>query len=101
MERGSMEKLKFDKRLARRRGWLNSDESKAYADALPDVADKCWVEEDEAEDDLEAATASAETASSSPETATASPEAGAPAAPVSESTPTPTATPTPTPTREF
>lgn len=36
----SMENLKYDKRLARRRGWLDAREREQALEALPDVAPK-------------------------------------------------------------
>ena len=40
MDRKSLERLKFDWRLIRRRNWISSDELRRELDALPDVADK-------------------------------------------------------------
>ena len=59
MERGSMENLKFDKRLRKRRDWISPSDAEAYDAALPDVSDHRWVEETADE-------ASAEPAPSSP-----------------------------------
>jgi len=47
MEQGSLDKFKFDNRLRRRKGWLSDEESSAYVDSLPDVADKAASPEDE------------------------------------------------------
>lgn len=47
MERGSMDNLKFDRRLSRRRGWHADGELKAHEDSLPDVSDKRFVPEEE------------------------------------------------------
>jgi hypothetical protein len=81
MERGSMEKLKFDKRLARRRDWVDQSELSSHVDALPDVADKCWKEEQEAE---------GSTPEANPEaTPEATPAADPGVSPASESTPSP------------
>ena len=40
MDRKSLERLKLDRRLIRRRNWISSDELRRELDALPDVADK-------------------------------------------------------------
>ena len=40
MDRKSLERLKLDWRLIRRRNWISSDELRRELDALPDVADK-------------------------------------------------------------
>ncbi len=50
MERGSMEKLKFDRRLSRRRDWVSESALDAHVETLPDVADKGTSEESEAAD---------------------------------------------------
>lgn len=47
MEQGSLDKLKFDNRLSRRKGWLSKQEEAAYVDSLPDVSDKISTPEDE------------------------------------------------------
>ena len=47
MEQGSIAKLKYDNRLSRRKGWLSNEEEKAYLEALPDVADKIAMPEDD------------------------------------------------------
>ena len=40
MNNASISKLRVDRRLHRRRGWIADDELKRELDALPDVADK-------------------------------------------------------------
>ena len=40
MDRESLDRLRFDRRLQNRRGWLAPGELERHADALPDVADK-------------------------------------------------------------
>ena len=50
MEQGSLEKLKFDNRLSRRKGWLSKDENEANLQSLPDVSDKISTPEDEVEE---------------------------------------------------
>lgn len=47
MERDSLDKLKFDKRLRLRHGWSADQQTKDYLDALPDVSGKIAVESDE------------------------------------------------------
>ncbi len=50
MDLKSLERLKLDWRLIRRRNWISSDELRQKLDALPDVADKVApIEEDEGE----------------------------------------------------
>jgi hypothetical protein len=40
MDRKSIHKLKLDKRLIRRRGWISAEELERELEALPDVSDK-------------------------------------------------------------
>jgi len=40
MDRESLERLRFDRRLQNRRGWLGHDELDRHLATLPDVADK-------------------------------------------------------------
>lgn len=50
MDRKSLERLKLDRRLIRRRNWISADELRQELDALPDVADKAApIEVDEGE----------------------------------------------------
>lgn len=57
MERGSLEKLKFDKRLRRRQGWVSDRDIEDHLKSLPDVSDKIAVESDEsAEESAEQST---------------------------------------------
>lgn len=58
MEPGSIEKLKFDKRLRLRQGWSSKQETDKYLEALPDVSEKIAVESDEPEAEADAQTAS-------------------------------------------
>ena len=46
------QKLKFDRRLRKRRGWVSDQEVRGYEEGLPDVADK--VDGEEAEKDAPA-----------------------------------------------
>ena len=46
------QKLKFDRRLRNRRGWVSDQEVRGYEEGLPDVADK--VDGEEAEKDAPA-----------------------------------------------
>ena len=55
MKLADEEKLKFDIRLARRRGWLEPGEIETELSALPDVSDKIRPP-DEEEDEQEPAT---------------------------------------------
>ena len=41
------QKLKFDRRLRNRRGWVKDEDVQAYEQALPDVSEKAAAEEDE------------------------------------------------------
>ena len=41
------QKLKFDRRLRNRRGWVKEADAQAYEQALPDVSDKAAADEDE------------------------------------------------------
>jgi len=47
MDNDSTARLKFDRRLARRRGWVESEELEQELASLPDTADKIFVESDE------------------------------------------------------
>jgi len=47
MDRKSMTRLKFDKRLVHRRGWINKKELETELAALPDVANKIAPDEPE------------------------------------------------------
>ncbi len=40
MDRESLDRLRFDRRLQNRRGWLGPGELERHAQALPDVTDK-------------------------------------------------------------
>lgn len=40
MERGSLDKLKQDSRLASRKGWIEEADREAFVNSLPDVSDK-------------------------------------------------------------
>ena len=47
MDNDSTDRLKFDKRLAARRGWVEPAELEGELAALPDAADKAHVPSDE------------------------------------------------------
>jgi hypothetical protein len=49
MDRESVERLRFDRRLLRRREWVAEGEYEAYTEALPDVSDKMTRIGDEGE----------------------------------------------------
>jgi uncharacterized protein YidB (DUF937 family) len=40
MDRRSLERLRLDRRLIRRRGWISKQELSAELEALPDATDK-------------------------------------------------------------
>ena len=40
MDKESVERLRFDRRLQRRTGWLETTDMEAHLDALPDVSEK-------------------------------------------------------------
>jgi hypothetical protein len=71
MDRESMERLRFDRRLMRRREWVDEAELEAHVEALPDVAGKIASDDE--------ASAGAE--------APAEPASGAPSEPGGSSTP--------------
>ncbi|MDH4017094.1 MAG: hypothetical protein OEV20_07140 [Actinomycetota bacterium] len=77
MNLDDMEKLKFDRRLEQRRGWLEPGEREAHLESLSDASDKIH---DGSEPEAPAAPAPA----ASPE-ASAPPAAAAPAPPVAPS----------------
>lgn len=47
MDNDSTARLKFDRRLARRQGWVESEEFEQELASLPDAADKIFVPSDE------------------------------------------------------
>ncbi len=51
MNTEAQNKLKFDRRLHRRKGWLSKEELEAELDALPDSAGKAHVGDDQSEVD--------------------------------------------------
>ena len=46
MDRKSIEQLKLDRRLLRRKNWISEDELKRELEALPDVSHKVATEDD-------------------------------------------------------
>jgi hypothetical protein len=55
MDRETISKLRLDKRLIHRRGWISPDDLDREIEALPDVADKIAQQgDDEAEPKAEA-----------------------------------------------
>lgn len=63
MDRESVERLRFDRRLSRRRGWVDEAEAAQALDALPDVSEKMTTAAElEAEEAAAAEEASAEEA---------------------------------------
>jgi len=69
MERGSLDKLKYDSRLARRRDWIDEADELAYLESLPDVSSKSIRGTDDAERGSSAAAdeAGGESAAGTPE----------------------------------
>lgn len=53
MDRESMEKLKLDRRLIRRRNWISPEELQRELDALPDVSHKVATVEEPGEAESE------------------------------------------------
>jgi hypothetical protein len=51
MDRKSIHKLKLDKRLIRRRGWISAEELERELEGLPDVAGKVAEPEPESEEE--------------------------------------------------
>ncbi len=49
MDRKSLDRIRFDRRLIRRRNWIPANELKRVLDALPDVTDKVAPVESENE----------------------------------------------------
>lgn len=52
MDKGSVERLRYDRRLQRRLGWIDEADQKAYLASLPDVSEKlttCAEEEEKAD----------------------------------------------------
>lgn len=73
MDRDSVQRLRFDRRLQQRNGWMEEDERQAYLDSLPDVTEKMTTIAD-AEESANAAEAAP--AASSGQTFGATPPAG-------------------------
>ena len=80
MERGSLEKLKFDKRLQLRQGWVSEQDTEGYLESLPDVSDKIAVESEEQEEQQQKQQQERQQAAAAREETTASP-GDTPAAP--------------------
>jgi hypothetical protein len=59
MDRESVERLRFDRRLQRRRDRVAEAEYASYVDGLPDVSDKLTRIGDEREDSVEGSTSDA------------------------------------------
>ena len=67
MDRESVDRLRFDQRLQRRRDWLEAGEREGYLEALPDVSEKMTtIAEAEAEADSAPESAGAEPAAAAP-----------------------------------
>lgn len=95
MDRDSVERLRFDRRLQQRPDWLESADREAYLAALPDVSEKmttCAEEEYAAE----ATSAEESVAEAAPPTTTPSPQSTS-TTPSTTPPATPPATPLTTP----
>ncbi|MCR9097747.1 MAG: hypothetical protein NXI30_26310 [bacterium] len=75
MDRESVERLRFDRRLSSRRDWVEQTDVDAHLEALPDVTDKMTTAA-ELEAEEEAARANADSAGA--EAPAATPEPAAP-----------------------
>jgi len=73
MDRESVGRLRFDRRLQRRSGWMDEADRQAHLDALPDVTEKMTTI---AEEEETASAAEAAPAASSEQTFAAAPPAG-------------------------
>ena len=62
MDRESVERLRFDRRLQRRRDWVESSEVDANLEALPDVSDKMTTAAELEAEEAEQAAAESEAA---------------------------------------
>lgn len=74
MDRESVERLRFDRRLSSRRDWVEQTDVDAHLEALPDVSDKMTTAA-ELEAEEEAARANAESAKAEAPAATPEPAA--------------------------
>lgn len=54
MDRESVDRLRFDRRLERRRGWVEEKDQEANLESLPDVADKMTRGLDDPDDSADA-----------------------------------------------
>jgi hypothetical protein len=55
MDRESVERLRFDRRLERRRGWVEDADRDAHLESLPDVSEKMIRGFDDPEEEAQAA----------------------------------------------
>jgi hypothetical protein len=83
MDKESVERLRYDRRLQRRTGWLDSTDSESYLASLPDVSEKMTTGADE--ENVAEAAPSAPTTPSTPSTPST------PAIPATSTTPAPAA----------
>ncbi len=58
MDKESVERLRFDRRLKRRSGWISASDEEAYLASLPDVSDKMTTIAEEEEKAAEETVAS-------------------------------------------
>ena len=55
MDRKSIDQMKFDRRLVRRKDWITRDELEKRLEALPDVSDKVATDDDAPSDSADSA----------------------------------------------
>ncbi len=77
MDRESVDRLRFDRRLQRRRDWVEASDVEAQLESLPDVSDKMTTAA-ELEAEEEAARENAATEAANAPAPEAAPAAGAP-----------------------
>ena len=66
MDRESVERLRFDRRLQRRSGWVEASELQTNQDALPDVSEKMTTAAELEAEELKAAEAAEAAAQAAP-----------------------------------
>lgn len=77
MDRESVERLRFDRRLQHRRDWIEPTDAEAHLESLPDVSEKMTTAA-ELEAEEEAARANAEANSASEPASESAPPAASP-----------------------
>ncbi len=66
MDRNSIDKMKFDRRLVRRQDWVTRDELEKQLEALPDVSHKVATDDDSPKNSPEGDTPEPERGSKEP-----------------------------------